>query len=96
MKGFDFARGMVYVVKSLDTNTKPYLYSIKELNDKPVKKRYYSWQLRSAPDPYTSALPIEKVLKERKGSKGEKEYFVKWLFYDKSYNSWVTQKQLQA
>jgi hypothetical protein len=94
-KAFDFARGMVFIISHVNTQEKPYLYSLKELNDKPVKKKYYSWQLRVAPDPYKTNLPIEKILEERKKG-SQKEYLVKWLFYDSSYNSWVPKKQLVA
>jgi hypothetical protein len=95
-KSFDFARGMVYVVSAVNTQTNPFLYSLKELNEKPVKKKYYSWQLRTAPDPYTTVLPVEKILKTRVVKGGKKEYFVKWLFYDNSYNQWVNQNQIAA
>jgi hypothetical protein len=94
-KAFDFARGMVFVISHVNTKEKPYLYSLKELNDKPVKKKYYSWQLRVASDPYKTNLPIEKILQERKKG-SQKEFLVKWLFYDNSYNSWVPKKQLVA
>jgi hypothetical protein len=93
-KSFDFARGMVYVVSAVDTKSSPYLYSLKELNEKPLKKKYYSWQLRAAPDPYTTVLPVEKILKTRVIKGGKKEYYVKWLFYDNSYNQWVPKNQL--
>jgi hypothetical protein len=95
VKSFDFARGMVFIVSDVNKSEKPYLYSLKELNEKPVKKKYYSWQLRAAQDPYKEPLPIEKIIKERKkGTK--KEYLVKWLFYDNSYNTWITKKQLMS
>jgi hypothetical protein len=94
MKSFDFMRGMVYKISAIDAKTEPYLYSLKELNNTPLKKKYYAWQLLAATDPAETDFPIEKIVKERKLPGKSKEYLVKWLHYDNSYNEWIPKNRL--
>ena len=91
-KGFDPARGMTYQIASIDKKNSPTLYTVKELNGTLVKKKFYSFQLFPAPDPYSHDWPIEKVLNQRSAGRGRRkhiEYLVKFLDYGDSYNEWV-------
>jgi len=91
-KGFDFARGQIFHIAAIDKTSEPYFYTVEELDGTPVKKKYYSWQLRKAPDPNKTHLPVEKVLETRKEKGKQKEYLVKFLFYPSKYNLWIKQR----
>ena len=96
-KGFDPARGMTYQIASIDERNSPTLYTVKQLNGTMVKKKFYSFQLFPAPDPYSHEWPIEKVLSKKhvgKGKNRHEEYLVKFLDYDDSYNEWVPKDQV--
>jgi hypothetical protein len=90
-KGFDLARGQIFKVAGIDKSSEPYFYTIHELDETPIRKKYYSWQLRKAPDPDKTQFAVEKVLETRNKGK-QKEYLVKFLFYPDKYNLWIKQR----
>jgi hypothetical protein len=88
-QSYDVKRGMVYVIAEVDTTSKPYMYKLKELDNTPVKKKLYSWNLLKAGDPNTELLPVQSWSKKRTVN-GKVEYFVKWENYPAKYSSWVS------
>ena len=65
------------------------LYKIKDLNDEPVEGTFYSSELQKVNIDKDGLWKVEKVLKTRK-RKGVKEYYIKWLGFPDTFNSWTT------
>lgn len=74
------------ITKVINANEKPY-YHIKDYSGKELKRRFYPEEVQKVIE---NLHRIEKVIKTRK-RKGKTEYFVKWLHYPDSYNSWITE-----
>lgn len=68
----------------------PATYRLKEYNGDPIKGTFYNEELVKVIIPGDSYFKIEKILKTRTRH-GKKEYFVSWIGYDASYNSWTTE-----
>jgi hypothetical protein len=66
--------------------TSPPTYGIQDLNQKDIKGRFYFQELQSIKKP--EEYRVEKVLRTRIRG-GKTEYFVKWLNYSDSFNSWT-------
>lgn len=81
----------LYKIKSSRSgNKKPY-YRLVGQNEETLPQRFYPEQVQ----PVTEDLyRVENILRQRKRN-GKSEYFVKWLGYPESYNSWIDASQLQ-
>ena len=66
--------------------TKPITYKIKDKNDEEVKGSFYEQELQKSKQ---TVFRIEKVLKKRTKTNGQKEIYVKWKGYTNTFNSWV-------
>jgi len=64
----------------------PPVYKLKDLNGKDIGGVFYEPELQ--PSAIPEEYKIEKVL-STKSVKGKKLYFVKWLGYPDSFNSWI-------
>ena len=73
-------------------NTYPVTYTIKDDHGEVLKGTFYEQELQKvgAKDEYQ----IEAVLDQRVNKKGQREYLVKWLGYDPSFNQWIPQQAL--
>lgn len=65
----------------------PPVYRIKDLNGELIKGTFYKNELQKIRID-DNVFIVEKVLKERR-HRGKQQYFVKWLGYPSSFNSWV-------
>lgn len=68
--------------------TVPVTYQVSDLNGQPVKGKFYEFEIQKVEKPADDYYTVEKILKTRKRS-GRTEYYVKWLGYDDSFNSWT-------
>ena len=66
--------------------TLPPVYSVQDYNKQDIDGRFYEQELQKVGE--KKEFLIEQVLGERKVGK-RKEYLVKWLGYDKSWNSYI-------
>lgn len=81
----------VFKIKQVLTNLPQPRYILENYNgDEVIDGSFYERELTKATH---EEFKIEKILKERKRS-GVKEYFVKWLGYPDSENSWIKASQL--
>ena len=65
------------------------VYRLKDLHGEEIKGSWYSSELLPMDiDPNKLSYKIEKILKT-KGKGQKKQYFVKWKYYPKKFNSWV-------
>lgn len=62
------------------------LYSLTDYRNKTIPRNFHGQEIQPIPEP---SYRVERVLRERTRD-GKKEYFVKWLNYPSSENSWVT------
>ena len=74
----------IYTVEKSIKGTKP-MYSIR-FNSQSIPGKFYPEELQRVRD---QVYRVEKVVKTRLRN-GRQEYFVKWVNYPSSYNSWVT------
>jgi hypothetical protein len=65
------------------------LYRIVDWFDEPVAGTFYERELQRVHVDDTKEWKIEKVIKSRK--KGQ-ELYIKWLFWPKKFNSWITKQ----
>jgi hypothetical protein len=64
------------------------IYTIKDFNEKDIEGTFYQNELQKVFIKGDQLWKIDKILKQRK-RKGKTEYFVKWLYWPKTFNSWV-------
>ena len=69
----------------------PPVYSLRDLNDEPIDGVFYEQEIQKVDD--TQEYKIDKIIKTRT-DKGKKQYFVSWLGYPDSFNSWINQQDL--
>jgi hypothetical protein len=69
------------------TNQVVPMYRLKDYAGNFIKRNFYVKELQAIPEP---KYRIEKIIKTRKNREGVTEYYVKWLGYPSSANSWVT------
>ena len=79
----------VFTVVSRYRKTGIPLYKIEDMNAQPIEGTFYASELQKVTIDKENMWKIEKVIKSRK-RKGVKEYYVKWLGFPDSFNSWVT------
>ena len=75
----------IFVIKKVK-NTVPWTYGISDLNGAQIKGNFYEKELQRTTK---KEFRIEKILK-RKGDK----LYVKWKWYDNSFNSWINKKDI--
>ena len=69
-------------------NVRP-LYVLKDYGGEELKGTFYEEELQKVLKDTFDTYRVEKVIRQRT-IRGQKEYFVKWLGYPSSFNSWVT------
>ena len=89
LKNFKEERVVISAVKSKYI---PVYYHVVDLQNNKIDGSFYDQELVLCPNP-TDVFKIEKILKERK-VRGVKQYFVRWLGYDQSFDSWVNAKDV--
>ena len=62
-------------------------FLLEELDGSPIKGRYYARELQKVTKP--ELFNIEKILKRRTTSSGQRQLYVKWKGYAVKYNSWI-------
>ena len=72
-------------------NTLPVTYKLVEYDDSPIEGSFYEQEIQKT---QTSIIfQLDAVLKTRT-RKGKKEHFVHWFGWDKKYDTWITDDQL--
>ena len=66
------------------------MLNIKDEKEVREKQRFYPEELQKITE---NLYRIEKIIKSKK-SKGKKQYFVKWIGYPNTYNSWVNDEDM--
>ena len=64
------------------------IYRLYDYNGEPITGSFYQPELQKIDMNEENLFKIEKILKE-KGRGQNKEYFVKWLYWPKKFNSWI-------
>ena len=64
------------------------IYRIKDYFGEPITGSFYQSELQKVDLKDDNLFKIERILKER-GKGQNKEYFVKWLYWPKKFNSWI-------
>ena len=88
-----FARGYkqqntqeIFRIHSVEKNTSPITYRLKDLSGETVKGAFYRQELVEVAKP--EFFLINSIIKSKKvGNK--KQYLVSWVGYDDSFNSWI-------
>lgn len=69
----------------------PPTFLLQDLKGNVLKGRFYAHELQKVYKTSKDYWRVEKILRSR-GKGAKKEYFVKWMGYDDSYNTWITKK----
>ncbi|GFT59935.1 chromo domain-containing protein [Trichonephila clavipes] len=64
----------------------PFVYMLKDLKGEIIEGTFYEKEIQKVTE--SGYFPLEKILKKRKRNI---EYFVKFLGYPQSFNTWVTE-----
>ena len=83
----------IFVIKSIKP-TVPISYKLFDLKGDNLIGSFYEEELQKI-DYVGRAFEIDKIIKKKK-VKGEFKYFVSWLDYPESFNSWVSESKLKA
>ena len=70
-------------------------YKLVDLNGQPIVGSFYEPELSKTVVSEETEFKIEKIIKRRRRGRGW-EYFVKWLGYPDSFNSWVKASALKT
>ena len=70
----------------------PPTYYIKDLNNENIEGKFYENELQKI-NKNEEIYSIDKIIRKRKRNNQE-EYFVSWLGYPKSFNSWIKSTDL--
>ena len=80
----------------IDVNSSklPVLYSVVDLMDEKLPNLFYGEQLTKTNKPdQNNFFLVEKILKEKK-IRGQKYFFVKFLYYPEKFNLWVPESDI--
>ena len=77
----------LFKVVSVRRDTFPTVYEIADLAQETVRGTFYRQELQLVKEP--TEYRVEKVLRTRKKADGRKQYFVRWLGYPESFDSWI-------
>ncbi|XP_066912835.1 uncharacterized protein [Clytia hemisphaerica] len=73
----------------------PIVYKLKDQADEPLKGVFYRDELQTVTEPRT--YRIEKILRKKKNTRdGTISYLVKWKGYSNKFNSYVSEKDIEA
>ena len=84
----------IYKINERLTHLEPVQYRLETLNGEDVKGKFYPQELTSVVYNPDKIYPVEKVVAKEKRKDGKTYVKVKWLGWNKSYNSWIPQEQL--
>jgi len=82
----------VFRIAAIDQSDFPVMYLLQDINDEIIQGKFYHQELQQIGDQLPSVYRIEKIIRTR-GKGKHKQYFVKWLGYDNSRNSWIREDQ---
>lgn len=84
----------VFQINAIDKRDRPLMYVLKDINGEIIQGKFYHEEIQVISDQPT-IYRIEKVIKTR-GKGKHKQYLVKWLNYDNSHNSWISNDQFTS
>ncbi|WAR21308.1 YMD3-like protein [Mya arenaria] len=70
------------------------IYRLNDLQDEPIKGTFYESELQKVRVNADQTWKLEKVLK-RRGKGRNMQYFVKWNYYPKKFNSWISASDME-
>ena len=70
------------------------LYTLRDLNDKPLVGRFYEHELQQVTVAADRLYQIDKIL-DTKGRGRSKRYLVKWVGYGDEFNSWIPASEVK-
>lgn len=78
----------VYILKKKRNDFHSPMYSLTDENNKKVDRNFYFKEIQPVTITSDTKYRIEKIL-DQKIENGIKKYYIKWLGFDNSYNSWI-------
>ncbi len=73
--------------------TIPWTYKLEDTRGEEIRGTFYEPELQSAAEQRT--YRVEKVLRRRTNQQGVKQAYVKWLDYNKNFNQWIPQADIE-
>ena len=70
------------------------IYRLRDLQQEEIKGTFYESELKKVNVDPDQTWKVEKVLKSR-GRRRNKQYFVKWKYYPKKFNSWISASDIE-
>ena len=67
------------------------VYMLRDLSGEKLSGSFYREELQEVKNVTENLYKIEKILRKKKESSGKYKYFVKWLNWDRKFNSWVNE-----
>ena len=80
----------LFRVTKVSDDVFPTVYRVSDLANETVRGTFYRQELQLVKEP--EDYKVETVLRTRKKTDGTRQYFVRWLGYPDSFNSWVDEK----
>ena len=82
----------IFLVKSI-LPTQPVTYRLEDQNRDIIKGSFYEEELQKVKS-LPESFKLEKIIRKRRKS-GRMQYFVKWLDYPDSFNSWINASDIE-
>ena len=82
----------IFRITKVLVNERPIVYEIEDYGGEAIRGTFYRQELQVVKEP--ESFKIEKILETRKRKGGKKQFFVKWLDYPDSFNSWINEEDM--
>jgi transposase InsO family protein len=82
----------IFQIDKVLINERPIVYIIKDYSGEKIRGTFYRHELQVVKEPKT--YQIESILETRRRKGGKKQFFVKWLGYPDSFNSWINEEDM--
>jgi hypothetical protein len=82
----------IFRIVEVMINERPVVYKIEDYSGEKIRGTFYRHELQVVKEPTT--FKIETILETRRRKGGKKQFFVKWLGYPDSFNSWVNEEDM--
>ena len=83
-----------FIVKDVNTKFLPTMVSLKDYNNEDIEGGFYADEIQKITrDKDDDVYAVEKVIRQQRRH-GDIWYYVKWLGYDNSFNSWIRKRDV--
>ena len=81
-----------FIISEVLTRHTSFVYKLVDIKGRPIRGIFYSEELQPIE---ANRYIIEEIIHEKRGPRGKKHLFVKWLGWPAEFNSWIPESNVQ-